>query len=61
MRSLATLFIPAALAACTSTRPEPGRIVLSNATGAPDEALYFELRLDGRVVAFLGRVPPQRP
>jgi len=137
MRFLATFLIAAALAACTSTRPEPGKIVLSNATGAvlksmavgearkegdksplrlgriapafpgrnfvfvrkegadrlpkqaavtwqlpsgairtvkvqlddvlkqatgaPDEALFFELRPDGRVVVFLGRVPPQRP
>jgi hypothetical protein len=31
---------------------------LKRATGAPDEALYFELRPDGRVSVFLGRVPP---
>jgi hypothetical protein len=33
--------------------------VLKQATGAPDEALFFELRSGGRVVAFLGRVPPK--
>ncbi|MHC4972743.1 MAG: hypothetical protein ACYTG3_10460 [Planctomycetota bacterium] len=32
--------------------------VLKRATGAPDEALFFELRPGGRVVVFLGRVPP---
>ena len=136
MRHLTTCLFLAGLAACASTRPEPGKIVLSNATamrlrsmtvgearkkgdtsplrlgriapafpgrnyvfvrregaerlpshaavtwqlhsgalhsmtvpldevlkqatGAPDEALFFELRSGGRVVAFLGRVPPQR-
>jgi hypothetical protein len=133
----ATCFLLAALAACASTRPEPGKIALSNATGAvlqsmtvgearkegdtsplrlgriapafpgrpfvfvrrpdakrlpkkavvrwqlrsgaigsrtvdltealekatgaADEALFFELRSGGRVVVFLGRVPPVTP
>jgi len=137
MRKLVTSLLLVALAACASTRPEPGKIVLSNATGAvlksmavgearkagdksplrlgriapafpgrnfvfvrkegaerlpkhavltwqlrsgairsvtvqldevlkqatgaPDEALFFELRPGGRVVVFLGRVPPQHP
>ncbi|MHC4136716.1 MAG: hypothetical protein ACYTDU_17365 [Planctomycetota bacterium] len=33
--------------------------VLKQATGGPDEALFFELRSGGRVVVFLGRVPPK--
>lgn len=34
---------------------------LRQATGAPDEALFFELRSGGRVAVFLARVPPEPP
>ena len=34
---------------------------LKEATGDPDEALFFELRSGGRVAVFLGKVPPRSP
>jgi len=52
MARLATCLLLAGLAACASTRPEPGKIVLHNATGAV---------LKSMTVGEVGRVGDTRP